>query len=292
MEQVWGTILLRPYVFAFLAVYVLGASLQFGPRTALGFLPLGYLIAFLSEFSSIHCGFPYGHYYYIPTTLGQEVWVLGVPLMDSLSYVFLAACSYATALFLLSPMGGDRDTVAAWRHPGTNGALGPWVLGGVLMVLLDVVIDPVALRGEQWFLGQIYGYWTPGRYFGIPMSNFGGWLLVALVMVKVLQTFAGQRARDSADPPGRGFCVGLLWGPALYLSVLLFNVTVTFAIGEVSLGIASSSIVMALVVVSAVVTLYKLRPPMPSMEQSSLLRDNRGRQYSTNAVRDDGRVPR
>lgn len=296
MDLLVGTILLRPYVFAFLAVYLLGASLQFGYRLALSFLPLGYLIAFASEYSSIHWGFPYGDYFYIPETAHRELWVFGVPFMDSLSYVFLAACSYAAALFVLSPF--HRPWLPSEGHPsmtprpavpspcrlsapkgrlGLNGTLillegpqtrqgwAPLLLGAALMVLLDIVIDPVALQGERWFLGRLYGYRHPGAYFGIPMSNFYGWFLVALVMIKVLQWLV---ARVGTFPRREGLLrplVATLWGPVLYVCILLFNLAVTFAIGEVSLGIASSFITLALLVMGwASVHYKKSYPPAES----------------------------
>lgn len=285
-----GTILLRPYVFAFLAVYLVGASLQFGYRVTLLFLLVGYIIAFASEYSSIHWGFPYGDYFYIPETIDRELWVLGVPFMDSLSYVFLAVCSYATALFVLSPfqrlpskvrpsttpgtsvpspspvsvpgrrLGPDR-TLVLLDGPQTRQGWAPWLLGAFLMVLLDVVIDPLALRGERWFLGKIYGYRNPGAYFGIPMSNFYGWLLVALVMIRVFQWLV---ARAGTFPGRIGIARPLLatvWGPVLYACILLFNLAVTFAIGEVSLGIASSFITSAFLVMGWALVYYKRRYP-------------------------------
>jgi len=85
-----GTLLLRPYVFIFLGIYILGCTASYGLRTTLSFLVAGYLIAFASEVSSIHNGFPYGHYYYIPVTAHRELWIAGVPFMDSISYVFLS----------------------------------------------------------------------------------------------------------------------------------------------------------------------------------------------------------
>ena len=61
------------------------------------------------------------------------------------------------------------------------------MLAAVLFVTLDIIIDPLALRGYRWFLGQIYGYPEPGIYFGIPLSNFAGWLLVGIIMIALLQ---------------------------------------------------------------------------------------------------------
>ncbi|MFP5212766.1 MAG: carotenoid biosynthesis protein, partial [Acidobacteriota bacterium] len=187
LDLIIGTVLLRPYVFAFLTVYLVAATAHLGPRRALWYVTLGYSIAWLSEFASINIGFPYGDYFYIPDTIEKELWVFGVPFMDSLSYVFLSYCSYSMALFLLSPVlftGGNAYVLETRRIRRSWQTL---VLGAFLFVLLDIIIDPVALQGHKWFLGQIYGYGSPGIYFGIPMSNFGGWLVVGLAMIGALQ---------------------------------------------------------------------------------------------------------
>ena len=56
---VLNTIALRPYVFVFLLIYMLGCSLHLGLKRALLFIIAGYVIAWLSEYSSIHSGIPY-----------------------------------------------------------------------------------------------------------------------------------------------------------------------------------------------------------------------------------------
>lgn len=259
MELLLGTLLLRPYVFGFLAVYLIGAWLQFGPRVALLFLVLGYLAAFLSELSSIHLGFPYGDYYYIPATQGREIWVLGVPFMDSLSYVFLAACSYSTALFLMAPLVRGQSGWDLGDKPRARKDKAAWILGSFLMVLLDVVVDPVALQGERWFLGKIYGYKSPGAYFGIPMSNFAGWLLVGLFMIRLLQLLDTRWGMPSKGPRVVGISSAIAWGPILYVSILFFNLAVTFAIGEICLGIASSFISGIFLLMACCWTVYKIR---------------------------------
>jgi uncharacterized membrane protein len=232
-----GTIWLRPYVAVFLGAYLLLAAWHLGAGRALGFLVLGYLISWAAEFWSIHFGFPFGEYLYIPATLDREIWVAGVPLMDSLSYVFLAYASYCLALAALTP---GRWEGRRFYLRGEAALAGSWrvlILGAVLMVSLDIVIDPLALRGYRWFLGQIYGYPEPGTYFGVPLSNFGGWFLVALGLIRVLQLLAAWA------PPApwwdwgrRRFPSQALLGPALYLGILGFNLTMTFLIGESCLG--------------------------------------------------------
>lgn len=237
LQLALGTVLLRPYVFVFLGVYLALATWHLGAGRALVFLLLGYLISWAAEFCSIHVGFPFGEYIYIPATRHQELWVAGVPLMDSLSYVFLAYASYATALVTLTPgrwegksffLRGEADLLGSWRV---------LVLGAVLMVTLDIVIDPLALRGYRWFLGQIYGYPEGGVYFGVPLSNFGGWFLVSLALIRVLQYLA-SRVPPSPwwDWGRRCFPSQALLGLAFYLGILGFNLVMTFRIGEPCLG--------------------------------------------------------
>ena len=231
-----GTMALRPYVFIFLAVYLLLATLQLGAGRTLAFLVLGYLIAWMAEFSAINWGFPFGEYIYIPATVDRELWVAGVPFMDSLSYVFLAYASFGLALLALGRgrwqgwgyhLGEDQNFLGSWRV---------LILAAVLMVALDVVIDPLALRGYRWFLGQIYGYPEPGVYFGVTLANFGGWFLVGLVMIRVLQLLI-TRLPDAGWALGRRqFPSRALLAPGLYLGILGANLFMTFWIGETCLG--------------------------------------------------------
>ncbi|MEJ2070763.1 MAG: carotenoid biosynthesis protein [Syntrophobacterales bacterium] len=230
-----GTLLLRPYVFIFLGCYVLLATWQFGLGRTLAFLVTGYLVAWLAELSSIHTGFPFGLYIYIPATLGREIWVAGVPFMDSLSYVFLAYASYSLALLALSPGGWqgwrfsleDRRLLYSWRST---------ILGAVLMTALDVVIDPLALRGYRWFLGQIYGYPEPGYYFGVPLANFAGWLLVSFILIRLLQFLLARLPTGVFWNWGqRRFPGQALLGSGLYFGILAFNLAMTLWIGEVAL---------------------------------------------------------
>ncbi len=232
-----GTIALRPYVFAFLGAYLLLATLHLGAGRAAAFLVAGYLISWLAELSAINYGFPFGEYLYIPATLDRELWVAGVPFMDSLSYVFLAYASYCLALMAL----GRGHWEGLGFHLREDAALQQsWrtlLLGAVLMVSLDIVIDPVALRGYRWFLGQIYGYPEGGVYFGITLSNFAGWFLVALVLIRVLQYLAaGPASSRFWDWGRRRFPNQALLGPGLYLGILGFNLAMTFLIGETTLG--------------------------------------------------------
>ena len=110
----------------------------------------------------------------------------------------------------------------------------------ILFVLLDVIIDPVALRGSEWFLGQIYHYHKHGFYFGVPLSNFAGWMIVGFCIVYLFQSinrrFFLNSLPDKANVEKNIPCKDL-FGPVLYFCVMLFNISVTFYIKEYLLGI-------------------------------------------------------
>ena len=226
-----GTFTMRPYVFAFFGAYLLACVPHVGWQRTMAFTVAGYLIAFSSEWLSINTGFPYGWYYYIETTKNQELWVAGVPFFDSLSYVFLAYCSYTTALLILSPLKTWRLNVVTLETRSIRRSLAALILGSFLQTFLDIVIDPVALQGRRWFLGQIYGYRENGIHFGVPLSNYAGWLLTSFCLVAAFQLIDARRLL--AKPAGAcNLPFRSLLGPVLYLSVLLFNWGVTLWIGE------------------------------------------------------------
>ncbi len=245
-SQLLNTLLLRPYFAVFFLTYLVGCSMHMGVRRAGLFAVSGYLIAWLSEFSSIHNGIPFGYYYYIETTKGKELWVVGVPFMDSMSFVFLAWASYLTALVAASPV--IRSGVAPYLLETKKIRYSRRVrlLGALFFVLLDVIIDPVALRGGRWFLGQIYGYPQPGFYFGVPVSNFIGWFVVGYVLVWTLQIIDRLLdKRGTRDWSGRKLTRAYAIGPSLYFAVLLFNLSVTLSIGEYTLALVGLLIAVA-----------------------------------------------
>jgi len=228
-----GSLRLRPYVFGFLAVHLVGASSLLGWRRTAAYSLITWLLAFLAEFASIRTGVPFGRYYYVPATVDRELWIAGVPFFDSLSFPFLLVASYGLAGLWLSAGGARKAAPAPLPHA---------LLTVVLFVLVDVIIDPVALRGDRWFLGRIYGYPEPGRYFGVPLANFAGWAVVGGAATLLYQRW--ERRQAGLPPPawrGRAW-----WCPGLYFLVVAFNLGVTFAIGEWWLGLCGSALAAAI----------------------------------------------
>lgn len=247
MESLWITIAHRPYVFLFFLCFFILSTLHVGIlRTILwGFV--GFVVAFGSEYSSIRNGFPYGLYHYIYESLQGEFLLGGIPVWDSLSYVFIAYASFATAWFYLEPL---EKKFAFENYIIPSRPLALIFLGAFLMMIADVIIDPVANLGERWFLGKIYFYPSPGIYFGIPLSNFAGWFLVAFVIFCAYQILETHILSPLKLPTwgGARFPYQALAGPLFYFGIVGINLGITYWIGEILLAIVGSLLILTLVV--------------------------------------------
>jgi len=234
------TILLRPYVFVFLAAFLFSAIQLIGwPRTWRFWL-ISWATAFVCEFSSTRTGIPFGWYFYNGSTVGQELYFSNVPFMDSISFSFLLFASYCVALGLLlprdscpriepvplKPLRFDVDARTSWTV---------YALTAFLFAFIDMVIDPVALRGDRWFLGKIYYYPDPGWHFGVPFANYVGWAVVGLISLAIY--FPLDRRLPSLSLP-QSMTQRLLLGIGLYYGVLAFNLGMTFWIGESFMGMS------------------------------------------------------
>jgi putative membrane protein len=228
----WGTVVYRPYVYAFFVCFTFFAIRHLRVRGTIAWTVMAWIVAFLSEFSSTRNGFPFGIYRYFDETRTRELWISNVPFWDSLSFVFLSYFSWVLAAALVKKQGSLTD---ALMKPSTT------LLSGLLMMLLDVVIDPLTLLGDRWFLGRIYDYPTGGTYFGVTLANFAGWFFVGMIIPLIYQqmTRLGSLAVTTwreAQPLERWACLGV------YAGVFLFNLGITAWLSEWRLLAASSCI--------------------------------------------------
>jgi putative membrane protein len=230
------TIILRTYVFIFLTAFLFSAIQLIGWPRAWRFWLISWATAFACEFSSTRNGIPFGWYFYNGSTVGQELYFSNVPFMDSISFSFLLFASYCVALGLLLPFDSspriepallkevrfDVETRTSWTV---------YALTAFLFAFIDMVIDPVALRGDLWFLGKIYYYPNPGWHFGVPFANYIGWAVVGLIS---LAMYFPLDRRLPPPSPIQSITQRLLLGVGLYYGVL----GVTFWIGEFFMGMS------------------------------------------------------
>jgi putative membrane protein len=253
------TILFRPYVFLFLAAFLFAAIQLIGwPRTWRFWL-ISWATAFVCEFSSTRNGIPFGWYHYNGSTVGQELYFSNVPFMDSISFSFLLYAAYCVALCLLLPIARSPSATQPWLKPlrfdpATQTTWSVLLLTAFLFAFIDMVIDPVALRGDRWFLGKIYYYPDPGMHFGVPFANYVGWAVVGLISLAIY--FPLERRLPALSLP-LSVTPRLLLGVGLYYGVLAFNLSVTFWIGESFMGM--SGLLMHLPVIALL--MFRLAGP-------------------------------
>lgn len=159
-ELVIHPALLLPAVAAMRLPLVAGLLPALGRRAAVG-LALLALYAYGVELVAVTTGLPYGSFAYT-ADLGPTVGGL-VPLALPLLYLPLVANAYLLGLVLLGPR--------ARRRPARVAA------GVVALLLVDLVLDPGAVAVGFW------AYAAGGPYYGVPLSNFAGWLLTGTVAV-------------------------------------------------------------------------------------------------------------
>jgi uncharacterized membrane protein len=236
LGRIAGMVVLRPYVFVFFAVYLVTAVTRMGWRRTALFSLVAYVIAFAAEFSSTRNGFPFGTYHYIDVTRDRELWISNVPFWDSLSFTFLCYLGWRLGVLWYAPLAmqpGDvrvvetREVATSWRVCLT---------GALMMTWLDVVIDPLTVLGDRWFLGRMYYYPEGGIYFGVPLSNFVGWFVVGATTIRIFQLW--ERAEGPRHPRtgARQVPYSGLLEPLVYVGILAFNLFLTFWIGETLLG--------------------------------------------------------
>ena len=257
LTLLWGTVLYRPYVYAFFVCFLILGGLHLGWKRLTTFTIVSFLIAFVCEYSATHGGFPFGPYTYIETTRHQELWLFNVPFWDSLSFVFLSYFSMVLAAAVLDQIKRPTSTLSTKQL--RTGLLNPWTpfLGGLLMTLLDFVIDPTTLQGDRWFLGQVYTYPHHGFFFGVTAANFAGWFFVGMSTQLTFQLFLRFAPWCQAEwrPLPKLWLPGVFF---LYSSVFLFMFGVIIYLNDWPLALAS----FALIGITLGVVYKQIRRPL------------------------------
>jgi len=143
-----------------------GLVVLLGGSTGRGVLLLACvaLLGFAFEAIGVRFGVPFGRYVYTGALQPQ---VLGVPVVMGPAWMVLVAFA--------------SDAAGRLRLRGWKAVL----FAALLTTATDLVIDPLAANR--------LGYWRweeAGSYYGIPLANFAGWFLTALVACRL----AGARA--------------------------------------------------------------------------------------------------
>ena len=158
------------------------AGIVYGWHDALVFCAIVLAISFAMENIGVATGFPFGHYHFAVAAALPHVGAIPVivgPLWFGMGYYSLVV---ATVLMGDSPVRGTRLFLL------------PLLAAGI-MTAWDLVMDPPeATIAHAWL------WHDGGADFGVPLSNYFGWLLTAWLF---FQFFALYRRATPQPHPGR-----------------------------------------------------------------------------------------
>jgi putative membrane protein len=146
---------------------------------------LVYMLGVLVEIAGVQSGVIFGEYYYTDL-LGPQI--AGAPILIGVNWL-LMILSVSSISFLLS-----------------SNILYSSLIGAVLMVLMDILIEPFAIHYNLWV-------WENGDP---PMQNYMAWFVVSLVIMLAFRKIAGK----VTNPIGPWVYAIML---AFFSSLLLLN---------------------------------------------------------------------
>jgi putative membrane protein len=146
-----------------------------GVRRALIVFALVPIIAWVSEFVGHNTGFPFGAYKYTDRLQPQ---IGDVPILVPLAW-----------LMMLPPAWAITTLIVRGRGNGTYGRIRFAAVTALVFTAWDLFLDPQMVAWGLW-------RWTNPEgltYFGIPIVNYGGWLLVSFTMTFIVSLVIGIR---------------------------------------------------------------------------------------------------
>jgi uncharacterized membrane protein len=161
------------------------ALLSRGPRTTAALVLVTTGGGLAVEAAGVATGIPFGGYDY-SGDLGPRL--AGVPLAIPLAWTWMAWPAWLAAVRLARSRAGRIG------------------LAGLGLAAWDVFLDP-QMVAEGYWTWRDAGPALPGVP-GVPVGNYLGWLLVAVLMMAVLSAAAGPAARTTAGGPAARVSAG------------------------------------------------------------------------------------
>ncbi|MEH1011564.1 carotenoid biosynthesis protein [Micromonospora sp. CPCC 206060] len=197
-----GTTRARLTVATVILGYLLSVShalLSRGPRAAAALVAVATGGGLAIEALGVATGFPFGSYDY-SGELGPKLF--GVPLVIPLAWTWMAWPAWLAAV-RLAPRTSARSEpgLRAPQSRASQHSVGRITLAATGLAAWDLFLDPQMVAEGYWvWLRQTPA--LPGLT-GIPVSNYLGWLLFAVLLMTLLRPLGGPTVGDPdpADPP-------------------------------------------------------------------------------------------
>jgi uncharacterized membrane protein len=192
-----------------IAIACAHAALFYGWKNAVALLAICLAITFAMENIGAATGFPFGHYHF---EVGSDFIRVGaIPIIVGPLWFGMGYLSWIVAGTLLG--GAHR------RLRGTIELVALPVVAAFVMTQWDVVMDPPeATISKAWI------WHDGGAHFGVPISNYLGWLLTSWLFYQAFAIYLSRRHDLPAwsANQGRAFSLSAI---LLYLGSGLTHVT-------------------------------------------------------------------
>ena len=169
-----------------IALTLLHASVVFARSRGLLLVLLSFLMGLAFESAGVRFGFLFGgQYAYNSQEFGLVL--LGVPLIVPMYWAVFIYLGYSiTTSFLV----WTNKRKPEMQKNGFAVLLPLIMLDGMIVVAIDIFLDPLMVFHAKWF-------WPGGGpYFGIPVGNFVAWFLVTIVTTGIFRVFEWRFAQQ------------------------------------------------------------------------------------------------
>ncbi len=186
---------------AFFLIHALG---QWRGRELAAFALVCFVISNLFENLSVMYGFPFGGFHHSEAT-GPRLF--NIPLLATPTYMAMGYISWSVAQVLVG-----RTQPARWRNRVWSAA----IIAAFVFTMWDFSNDAVFHT-----INKAFFYDHPGPWFGVPVSNFAGWLLTTVLIYGAFGAWLAHEAKR--ELPNRSLPGRVYWqqGIAMYALVAL-----------------------------------------------------------------------
>jgi uncharacterized membrane protein len=192
-----------------IAIACAHAALAYGWKDAMVFLAICLVTTFTMENIGVATGVPFGHYHF---EVGANLLHVGlVPIIVGPLWFGMGYFSWVVAGTLLG--GADQ------RLNGKFEIIALPVVAAFVITQWDVVMDP-----PEATISKVWIWHDGGAHFGVPISNYLGWLLTAWMFYQAFAIYLGRRPNARARTIGQGRSLRLA-AIVLYLGSGLTYVT-------------------------------------------------------------------
>ena len=127
---------------------------------------LVFLLGWVAEAIGSHTGYPFGEYAYTEILQPQ---ILGVPMLIPLAWMMMLPPSWGVASAISSRFDQRWQTAVFI------------ILSATAMTAWDLFLDPQMVAWGLW------AWASPSGFYGIPWSNYLGWLLVSALITAIIR---------------------------------------------------------------------------------------------------------